>query len=254
MRALISIIFLTFLSTVSFGEDALPKSFSFDSFTITPKVTKKHLKNCDVEQVLPVLSGGKNLALQKNINERFEQWAWIYMQEHSLESFCKNDNDPDDSSWVFNSSYTILQQTDKYLSINFSQHTYTGGAHGDDSDECHLLNVQNGEEIDLAKFLDPAKSQEFLSAVQQSLHAVLDTGVDINDLKKALQKPMLCLDANGVYVQFRQYEIAPGSSGNLQANIDRKTMSGLLIANEVTAKLFNLADERVKSQNLTNPR
>lgn len=122
---------------------------------------------------------------------------------------------PNYNRFMADMGYTVKWQSDDVVSIVCVTGTYTGGAHGAQTEIGYTFDLRSGEQISLREKVGNEKIQVYNEMIAQQIRArnlhIFEPFKGISD-----RTTYYLLDENRLMVVFQQYEIAPYSSGILR--------------------------------------
>lgn len=194
------------------------------SINITSKDVNTKDELTEIDLKIPVVSGLKDLNLQKKINSMFEKDAISFkneIEEMAKEYFeeCKKyDISMPNYSAVVN--YKILSKDNNLLSMYIDYYRYTGGAHGSTTRKSYNIDLNTGKVLDLK---DIFKGKlDYKGIIDKTIKNEISRNPNLyfsEDFKGISDNPCFVIENSNLIIYFQQYEIAPYSSGIPQFNI-----------------------------------
>ena len=136
------------------------------------------------------------------------------------------DSVDEDAAWILNWSYSAggafatACKARNWQSYRSSAAEYTGGAHGMYGETWYVFDLETGETVREADFLDPACTEEVAELMTGRILTVLEEA-DAADalLGNPYPNGNFSVDDAGVTWHFNPYEIAPYAMGVLEASL-----------------------------------
>lgn len=194
------------------------------SIRITSKQINAKDKLTEVDLKIPVVSGLKDLNLQKKINYMFEKDAMSFkneieeMAKEYSEDCKKYDISMSAYSAVIN--YKVLSKDNNLLSMYVDYYQYTGGAHGNTVRKSYNIDLNTGKVLDLKDIFKG--NLDYKSIIDKAIKNEISKNPAAyfsEDCKGILDNQCFAIENGNLVIYFQQYEIAPYASGIPQFNI-----------------------------------
>lgn len=131
------------------------------------------------------------------------------------------------AGYDFDVAFKKLYQTDSLVTFNYSDYTYTGGAHGNSSSIGQTFQLRTGERLTNTNMFLPEKQAELVALIKQGLESYFQTEMSAEEKAKfsladclLIEPAQLTLPAqtpyftkDGLVFVYQQYEIAPYAAG-----------------------------------------
>ncbi len=136
--------------------------------------------------------------------------------------------------WVLLKCTHIIYNDDHKLSFYNSSYTFTGGAHGQGTQEFTTVNLKTGKIITLNDLFKPGYENQLTPLLTNKLHQNLklpaggklnDAGYFVDEIKP---NDNFYVNGQGIGFYYNQYDIAPYSSGPTDIFLTREELKGLL--------------------------
>jgi hypothetical protein len=225
---------------------AYPACAAKNDYALKVKTLKGSSSNYTYELHYPQFP--KQLAA---LNAKFENFA-----KDTLNSFdtnygsIKNENGEESELRLDFSTYSI---NNSLISVRFNVYTYTGGAHGNSDIETFNIRPKNNSAVTLAElFPDTDKALKTLSAYSRKIlleNIKNQDGAENLDMQWFEQGSssdtanfqLFTLDGDNIYVQFKDYQVAPHCYGEMEAKIPLSAFNSAKDGADEKAELANPA-------------
>ncbi len=162
--------------------------------------------------------------------------------------FCKGQQEPfgEPARLELFSDYMLLGYRNQLLSLSMTEYEYNGGAHGQTTITCKLIDMKSGEEVDFKKLIDKKKLHKLRILIENGLAKIhskeeMPYWASAEKIDKIVQElPLMCLQNQGAKIQFGSYEVAPYAAGLPSIDISEADLRELLLPeNPIAKRIFN---------------
>ena len=148
----------------------------------------------------------------------------------------------------YNLTYDESAISDLIYAVTFTDYRFEGGAHGSSIIKTFAFNKSNGEQISLISQVDPAKREEFNTAIATALGSQAGTFGETLDDKATLITNLnndeyfdgwFASKADGIAIIFPQYSVGPYSSGQPAIDLTWDEVSKYFKSDSILLSEFN---------------
>lgn len=146
-------------------------------------------------------------------------------------------------NWEMDRTATVSFSAEHLVTLNFSEHGYTGGAHGFSGQRYFVLDTNNGQQLTLGDLLNPGYEGELNVAGERAFRQVRDIPPDAS-LESAgfwFENNTFSVNNNfgvmedGLVFAFNPYEVAPYALGPTEFTVPYDDIGSLIGADSPLA-------------------
>lgn len=237
--------------TIPYDYDVFPYLYNIDNFTkdysdlvsnknlnsivINALKDQKNEKNLLLDIRYPQLKGLESKQIEAKVNNMIKKYAESYKrtEEDKFRALGNKYESVTGTKYVIGLDYKIKYNYNDVISVVFTEYLYTGGAHGNSSQQAFTINLDSGMEYELKDLFkdgtDYIKELDKLVKQKVGLHEQ-KASINFESISKSedYNKNFYLNTDGSVVVFFQHYDIAPYALGILEfemSNQDIKTIA-----------------------------
>lgn len=222
----------------------------------TPGVTAENTQCASVKVTYPKVVGGANPAAIDAINQFVLNQLIEFSDEQdkqatSLEELAsmfiadyqKTPNPL--SSWELERTVHVVFSNDRFITLNFLENGYTGGAHPFSGQRYVVFDLTTGKQVTLADLLIPGYESALNIAAEKAFREARHIAPDANLETEGFWfennvfsvNNNFGVQADGIVFAFNPYEVAPYVMGSTQFTVPYEDISEIISADSPLAAL-----------------
>lgn len=211
-------IFLFVINIFKVNAKALEFALKDSQIKVSTRVVKESKPYLTTELNIPVLSGLKDINIEKAINKTLYDDAISF--KNSVEALALKDYNSLLKAGIEVRPYQVitkytLHYLKDYLSLVVTYYQYTGGAHGIYNEVPYNYNLNTGERLQLKDIFK--EGYDYKSIINKEILSEISKHPDnyFKDAFKGIKENQeFYLTKEGIVIYFQVYEIAPYAAGN----------------------------------------
>jgi hypothetical protein len=218
--------------------DGYPETVDLgNGLTLFPQETMIEGKRCKADIVVPQLRGAKDATKAAALNSVLAGGA-------DKQKTCEGPDDPDLMDYEESAGYSLLtQKRDRFVSISQGGWSFTGGAHGNSSTQCAVIDTKMLTRFRMEDSLTEAGRKKLGDMVTHALEKQLGVtkltdSYFYEDHVEIGKDTNVCLGDKEISVEFVPYEVAPYMAGPQIAAFPKADVRDLFEKNEVMDAAF----------------
>jgi hypothetical protein len=218
--------------------DGYPETVELvNGLTLFPQETMIEGKRCKADIVVPQIRGAKDAAKATALNALLAGGA-------DKQKTCEGPDDPDMMDYEESAGYSLItQKKDRFVSISQGGWSFTGGAHGNGSSQCAVIDTKMLTRFRMEDSLTEAGRKKLGDLVTHALEKQLGVtkltdSYFYEDHVEIGKDTNVCLSDKEIYVEFVPYEVAPYMAGPQSAAFPKADVRDLFEKNDVMDAAF----------------
>ncbi|MBN2898975.1 MAG: DUF3298 and DUF4163 domain-containing protein [Clostridia bacterium] len=188
-----------------------------------------------VEVTLPVISGFSDQAFETSLNQGIKDAANDFIEAIKAMALDVQEDGYLTSPYHAGIEYTVLNNSDSYLSVELFYNEYTGGAHGNYYSEYINCDVQNEKILALKDIMKP--DEPYMKVLNEAITEAIEKerseseyGEELHPWYEGVTEETLTfsIQEEGLGIHFQPYEIGPYAEGAPSYVIPYEKLSDVL--------------------------